>query len=519
MQHLILRFIATVLAALLSTPVDLPPCGAVQEQTRIDTPLLDYAVQVARSYENNRSYLLGELAVRYASLGEFDRALELANSIDTEEERDVTKATVATSLNRSGNSARAREIMNSIQLFIETGGAKVPRYKSFMAGQIAEEFAACGAFDRVFELALITDDAYLISTSLNAVLDNFVSNEQNRTDLSILSKVIKVSARLKDGDDRTLLMRIAEKYAEAGEYEKAIGLAESLMEKGKDAVNFERDQAIQNIALILAKRGKFACAIKLAESTDDYFKLKALTQIAKEQIATAEKEDGLKLLGNVTSPFLKEPYHEDDFDDAGLGARRLAAVAIIHAGAGDRDQAEGLLAIALKRAMRVRKRTERDTALREVAVAYAEAGMFEQAAGAAQPNNFTYFKIDPLAQVAVVMLRQKRNREVQQVVKMIQDASVEDGPESNADGLVKIASEYIAMGDKKSALEILTAAFDIAPNAPVNEFQPIMMRNLAVTFAEAGDYTKAMKVAGEIKSTFYRVLALADIGVLQAKAV
>lgn len=517
-KRVILSFTAAVFVAPLLTAFDLAPGAATQGQTITNTPLLEYAVRVAKAYENDPSYLLGEIAVRYARLGQFDKALELANSIDNEAARDVAKATIATTLKRAGDAARAGEVLDSIPLIIESEGTKVPRYKPYMLGEIAKEFAACGSFDHVFELALVSHDGYLIQRSLDAVLDSFVLNEHQRTDLSTLQKVIRFSARLKDGEDRRMLRKVAQKYAEAGEYGEAVRMANSLAEEGEDAHEFERDQAIHDIALLLAERGKFTHAIELAESASDYDKVEALLQIAKQLIAMAQHAEGQKLLDKVTAPHLKESYEEDDFDDAGGGARRLAKAAIGYASAGNRDKAQELLAVALKRARRVRKVIERDQALSVVAVSYAEVGMFEEAADAAQPNNFMYFKIKPSADVAIVALRQQRHREVQQLVKTIQDASVEQRPESKADGLVEIAREYIALGDNKSAIEVLLTAFEIAVEAPINDFQPTTMRNVAFTLAGAGDYTKAIEVAAAIKSTFHQALALADIGELQVRA-
>lgn len=206
-----------------------------------------------------------------------------------------------------------------------------------------------------------------------------------------------------------------------------------------------------------------------------------------------------------------------DFDDAGIGAQRLAGAAVAYASVGDRDKAEKLFAIALDRAKRVRKFTERDQAIREVAVAYAEAGMFEQAADAAKPDNFSYFKIAPLADVAIVMLGQNRDSDVRKVVTMIREARIEERRELQADALAEIAIKYLALGDRRSAAEVLKAAFEIARNAPVNDFQPGIMEKIAVTLAEAGEYTKAIEVVAEIKSKFHQTLALAHIGVVQVK--
>jgi len=514
---LILRLVVAGLITALLTPGPSAPSGARALQNRPDTSLLAYAVRVARS-DDNAFYVLGEIAVRYAEVGQFNRALQLANSIDDEAERDVAKAKIATRLRISGDTQRASEILASIQLFTESNGAKFPRHKTYILGRIVEELAACGAFERVFELARINDDAYLIRTALDAVLNNFVPDENERGDLHVLSEVIRLSARINNGEDRTVLTKVAEKYAQAGEYGKALRLAASLTDHGEEVFNFHRDSAIENIALLLAKRGEFTRAIKLAESIDDYFKFTALTQIAKEQITQGRNDQAIKLLAKVTPPFLAEPYEELDFDDAGFGAERLAEAAVAYAAAGKREKAEELLAIALKRAKRVRKFTERDTALRSVAVSYAEAGMFEQAADAAQPVNFTYLSIMPLADVAVVLLRQKRNSEVQQVVKMIRDASIEDGPESKADSLVEIAGEYLTLGDTEPAAEILSAAFEIARDGSFNHLHPLTLGRLAVTLAQAGKFSKAIEVIAEIKGSFYRASALADIGVLQARA-
>ncbi|HEU4507632.1 MAG TPA: hypothetical protein VFR78_05300 [Pyrinomonadaceae bacterium] len=505
--------IAAVLFTTLTNPCTQKPSEAVPQPDTGDVALLEHAICLARSDKNSPAYLLGAIAIRYAGLGQFDRAFELANSIDDEGERDLVRARIATSLNKSGETKRAIEILTSIQLFVETDGRKVPRYKSFITGEIAEQFAACGAFDRVFEVALSTDEDYLKRVALDAILDNFVIKQ----DFETLAKVVEASATLGNGEDGVIVSSVAQKYAEAGQYQKAITVANSLARTRDDFDDFNRDDAITNIALLLAKRGDFTRAVNLADSTDDYFKSQALIQIAKEQIAKGQSDAGVRLLVRVTSPLLKERYEEPDFDDAGIGAQRLAGAGVAYASAGYRDKAEKLLAIALDRAKRVRKFTERDQAIREVAVAYAEAGMFEQAADAARPDNFSYFKIAPLADVAIEMLRQHRDTEVREVVTMIRELRVKERSELQADALAEIAIKYLELGDRKSAAEVLTAAFEIARNAPVNDFQPGTMGKMAVALAEAGEYTKAIEVVAEIKSKFHQTLALAEIGVVQVK--
>ena len=82
---------------------------------------------------------------------------------------------------------------------------------------------------------------------------------------------------------------------------------------------------------------------------------------------------------------------------------------------------------------------------------------------------------------------------------------------------MEIAREYLARGDKERAAEIASAAFEIARQAPVNDFQTGIMKNIAVALAETGEYTKAIETTAEIKSTFHQALALANIGVVQAK--
>lgn len=518
MRLAISALIAAVLFTTLSNPCAVKPAGTVQQpQHTSGTSLLEHALRVARTYENDPSYLLGEIAIRYAGLGQFDRALDLADSIHNEGERELVRARIATIIRKSGDTKRAGEILDSIRLWVEIGGRKSPRYSDYILSQIAAELAACGAFERVFELVNAADDDYLRRESLDAVLDNFVPQENKRNDFTILSRVIQLSAKLGNGEDSAVLTRVAQKYAEAGQYGKALTVANSFAKRGNELSDFDRDDVVQNLAVLLAKRGDFTRAINLAESTDDYFKSQALIQIAKEQIAKAQTEAALKSLEKVTSPLLKEPYQELDFDDAGIGAKRLASAAVAYASAGYRDKAEKLLNIALDRARRVRKFTEQDDAVRTVAVSYAEAGMFEQAAAAAQPANFTYFKIESLAAVGIEMLRQDRHGEVQKVVTMIRDARIEERPELKADGLVDIAREYLARGEHGPAAEISATAFEIGRNSPVNDFQPGIMENIAVTLAEAGEYTKAVEVAAAIHSTFHQALALANIGVIQAK--
>lgn len=524
MKQFIAHFTVALLTFAAGVTMTLPwlatrhaPPAPVVAQSEAEMSPLECAIRVAQSDSDDQSSTLAEIAIRLARLGQTEIAIELADSIEDEEERAVGIAKIATVLWKSGQRERALELTAPLRLFRHGGGRAVPSYSAYVAGRLAEELAASGQYDRVFEAVANETDDYLIRAGLDSIVDNYEMEPNSTKESEVLSKVLRLSRRITDGADGRVVLAVAVKYAAAGQLNHALRLAESLADK--DGINFDRDDTLQEISLVLADAGQYDRAVQLAAKTDDYFRQETLIEIAHRLSDAGRSDRALSVLAGVTPGLLKEiniNVNEDELP--GYKVERLAQLAVEYARAGRAERADALLGRALKAASGVWKNVEREDALHQVAVSYAQTGSYEEAVEVARSSDHSYYKIKSFGDIGVEMARAESDGWVALVVKDIQDISLGEREDLKADALLKIAGEYLAAERSDAALKILSLSFESAKVAKVNEFLPSTMQHIAVKYAEAGDYDRALEVVREIKSIYCKALALADIGVLQAQS-
>lgn len=485
-------------------PVNTHPLRQVTEAKKESelTPL-ECAVKVARSMDSG-SYTLSEIAVRYAEIGDFNNATLLVDTVDEREEMIVGRLQIAVRYWKKGRRDLALKTFGEI--------AQIPHtsLRQYTLGRIAEQYAAARQYKQVFDIAStkMTDD-YHASVALEAIVDN-VNVNNSEDEQNLLPEVIRRVEKL--SENSRILTKIAVKYAEGGRYDRALQIAESMFDP---EFTFNRDYALQEIALVLIKRGQFDRALKLARRTDDYFKEECLIEIAGRLIETGQVDKALGLLPEVLRSLLDGI---DENDIPGFLAERLADVALRYAQAGRKDKAVELLSKAFTLAKATRKNVERDKALHKVAVSYSVIGLFDQAIEIAQASDYQYSKIEPLAGIGVEMVKAGQDDKVMQVVLMIRDTALTENEEIKANGLMTIADAYLKVLRKDMAMRVLALAFEIARSAKVNEFQPMTIENLAEKYAEMGEYEKAFEVVLATTQPFCRAHALMDIGVLHAKS-
>lgn len=510
MKHLALRFIVSLLTFSLGVssvyvrPVDTRPVQqATEAKKESEITPLGCAVKVARSMESG-SYTLSEIAVRYAEIGDFNKATLVVDTVEDREEMIVGELNIAVRYWKKGKTDLAGKTFGEI--------AQIPHtsFRQYTLGRIAEQYAAAKQYEQVFDIAStkMTDD-YHASVALEAIVDNLNINE-NEDDLNLLPEVIKRVEKL--SENSRILTKIAAKYAEGGRYDRALQIAESMADP---EFTFDRDYALQEIVLVLTKRGQFDRAIKLARRTDDYFREECLVEIAGRLIEAGQVDKALSLLPEVLRSLLSGL---DENDIPGYIAERVADVALRYAQAGKKDKAVEILSKAFALAKATRKYVERDKALHKVAVSYSGIGLFDQAIEIAQANNYQYSKIEPLAGIGVEMVKAGQDDQVMQVILMIQDAALTEHEEMKANGLMTIADAYLKVLRKDMAMRVLSLGFEIARSAKVNDFQPMTMEKLAEKYAEIGEYEKAFEVVLATTEPFYRAHALMDIGVLHARS-
>lgn len=467
---------------------------------------LDYAARLARASENNASFLLSEIAPRYASIGEFGKALDVAKSIDDESYRGVAIAGIAHILLDDADSQRQKQgaqLLADLPL-TETGEKGIkPRFPAYLLDDFAKPFIRLGQYEKILELASIGPDDYAIRTALDAVLEGykFDSNSPERS-RELLDQVMRLSKTIKNGEDGGVIQRIALIYAEAGKYDRAIKIAESLAVPDDDVSDFDRAETLEKTALVLARGGQHDRAIELARRTGDYFGNEAFIELAGILRTAGKVNEASSLLSEARSSVTNSIEEQlEQHDLVGFEVVRLAEIAVRYFELGDKQKALEILKTCASSAKQVRKPVERQSALEAVSFSYARLHSYKEAM---KITLSAEDRIKPLSQIGAEMVKTGETEDLSKILAMIQETSL-DHREAKAEAFCNIADAYLDAGGKELGIGILLEAYQLARKGPVNEFQPSIMMRIAVKLAEVAEYEKALEVTRENPSRFYRI--------------
>ena len=462
---------------------------------------LEVAERVARTRSGDPSYLLAEIAVRYAEIGEFDQAICLVNMVEDGSDKAEGRAKIAARLWKSGGRAHALELFDSLRVLDEGSGEVAPRYHGYTLGIISGQLAAAEQYDKALELAASGGGDHLIRTALDAVVDNYSLEKGYAGESELLTRVVTLAKGMTNGEGGRVIQKVALIYAKAGQYDRAVRIAEGL--RDAQGVNFDRDETLKLIALELAGDGQYDRASKLARKTDAYFKHPALTAIAGMLIEAGRKGEALSLLSEVK----RSAYRTVD-DDAGL--------AVKYAQAGNSRAALKILDGAFEAAKEIGKFVERDDALRRVAAAYSASSFYDKALAATQVGGYGFNKSRALTVVAVEMVKAGRDDEVMRAVSAVEGSNFAGSEKANV--LSDVAAEYLKAGKVEAAKGVLARAVELSRNGEDSDHKDRALASIAVKYAECGDFEKAFESAAEIRRVFDRTFALADIGVTQGRS-
>jgi tetratricopeptide (TPR) repeat protein len=151
-----------------------------------------------------------------------------------------------------------------------------------------------------------------------------------------------------------------------------------------------------------------------------------------------------------------------------------------------------------------------------VAEAYAAGGFYEQALAATQVGGYGFDQARALGAVAVEMAKAGRVEEVRRAVGVIEGSGVAGFQKANA--LSDVAAVYLNAGKVEAAKEMLAKALTLNLAEEESDPRERTTAEIAVKFAEAGDFEKALEATREIRKVFEQTFALADIGLLQGKS-
>ena len=483
-----------------------PPQSEARGESPQKTDPLAYAAFFARKTGND--YALGEIAVRYAELGDFEQALKIADNVKDEDDRAGSLSKIALQYWKQWDEDLSR------QLFARVSGMPIPKDVIHVWGPIMERMAEARQFELALDLAASMPGSESTATTtrgaLEAVVDNYISAGAKKADLpDVLPRVLRIGKSLKDaGEEGSVITKVAVAYAARGEFDRASKVVQGFEEA------YYREDGSHRVAIELAKAGQYERALRLAGKAEEYFGPIALVQIAAEALKRGDKNRASEIASRTLSRLLKD-VEDHDHREGPSEAERVSELAVLYSDLGQKARAAELMAVAFKRAKAVGKPGERYSALRAVAAAYSQLGLYAQAIEAA--HAFDFGELNVLAEVGAKAAERGLNAHTAQIVKAIWDMPVKEQQSAKVKALSSVAVQLARHSQKGEALKLLQRVEEFADASQADENTAEALKHLAVAFAEAGDFRKAFERIRLIERPYYITWALSEVGHLRAK--
>ena len=478
--------------------------GKAQSDELQSDPLA-YATFFAR--KSNNEYALGEIAVRYAELGDFEPALKIAESIKDVDNQASSLSKIAVQYWKQGNEGLSR------QLFARVSGLPVPKDVIYVWGPILDRMAEARQFDLALDLAVSIPESEATTTraALETLVEQYISARAKKADLpDVLPRVLRIGETLRSaGEEGSVITKVAVAYAARGEFERAYKLIEGFEEE------FDRENVSHEVAIELAKAGRYERALQLAGKAGVYFGPMAFVKIAAAALKRGDKNRASEIASLTLSQLLKD-IKEHDHREGASEAERMTEVAVLYADLGQKTRATELMSIAFRRAKAVGKSGERYGALRAVVAAYCELGLYRQATEAAHAFDYGG-DVNVLAEVGAKTAERGLSAHTVQIIKAIWEMPVKEHQSAKVKALASIAIHLAGHNQKGEALKLLRKVEEFADTSEVDENTAEAQKNVAFAFAQAGDFKRAFKRVQTIKRPYFVTSALLEIGSLQVK--
>jgi tetratricopeptide (TPR) repeat protein len=257
---------------------------------------LAYAACFARKTGND--YALGEIAVRYSELGDFEQALKIADAVKDDDDRASSLSKIALRYWKQGDDALSR------QLFARVSGMPIPKDVIYVWGPVMDRMAEARQFDLALDLAASMPESEATTTraALETVVDHYISARADKADPpDVLPRVLRIGESLKDaGEEGSVVARAAAAYASRGEFVRASKLIQGSEE------GYDRENVSHEVAIALAKAGRYDRALRLAEKAGEYFGPIAFVAIAAEALKRGDKKRAAEIASRTLSQLLKD---------------------------------------------------------------------------------------------------------------------------------------------------------------------------------------------------------------------
>ena len=338
--------------------------------------LFDRALEIAGSIENDagKADATERIAMAYLKARKYQEAFELAGTIDPEamkevknsDLRDPVPLLIVRSCIEDGNLMEALHVAEKIKDF---------KLKADAEAQIIREYLQRGQNGKAADLSMGLDEdststACQKVSMLVEVAKKYAGSGDGTKAGEMLSAALKIAGKIEPKSWKAdSLSETALGYAEAGQFKKALKTAQSIGQASK----YTRLATLVKIAGSYARLSKkdepmniLSMAVKETQIIEDIsYKSELLVHIAKAYANAGKYDDALQLTQVI----------EDDF----WKARALIGLAVESGKAGETIKAQNNLSHALHLAQQEKDVVISAQIMENIAKEYAEAGMLKNA--------------------------------------------------------------------------------------------------------------------------------------------
>ena len=315
-----------------------------------------------------------------------------------------------------------------------------------------------------------------------------------------------------------VLAEIFSYHAKNGQTEEASKmLSQALRVAKKVKLSLLRSESFKKIALKCIEVGKYDEVIEIAHLIEQTFvKADVLVELASIYGNEGRKSESIQLLSQATLA-INESHPS-------FRNKLWEAISIRLAEIGEFDQ-------ALKLARALGFSQHGAGAVGGISAHYMKSGqsikgtqMLDQAIQIAQGINDPMKKTEALITIAREYSKVGEEDKVSDILFQSYNAAETINspplifPALKAGVLVKISGEYLNLGLRDEAVELIEKAYEVASGKTHGRPIPKQLAPIAVKYAEMGEYEKAFQIVESIRGPSSKAAALAEIGVRYVKA-
>jgi len=476
--------------------------------------LLAQSLEMANNFskkfasENNSaaSPLFSRIANGYASLGEYDEALRVANTIKDIDFKANTFTEIASIYKSAGKQEQATQVLDKALQIAQTAKNKNGQGGLLMA--IASQYLDMGQKEKAaqlltqaFPLIKRQELSWFKFDTLTQIAQKFADTGQKAQATEVATSSLPESKTLKNYCARNeALMMISRMFVNGGQYERALEIAKSI-----DTCEY-RSPAMSWIAIAYAKDGQYAQALQVATAIQSDDKIRSLSWMAMSYGEAGEYQQALQITRSLPANTLK--------------VVRLIEIASNYATAGKQQEATALLPEILEIVNSFENQEFQAFVWTEIAAIYIEiAGIYitvgQQSSAeklleqAREMSKTLVAKSDKdsiklaiskrdkiLAEIAIKSLAMGRLEQAITSANTLEDAK------AKVKLLVEIADFYTKSGEKVKAAGVLAKALKTAKTIEYEQSDALVA--IATKYSSLEQYDQALKVVNSLKNAELR---------------